>query len=285
MMAKITAQQVKDLREKTSAGMMDAKKALVEADGDEKKAMEILREKGVAKAQKKSGNTAANGLTKVSVHDNKAAIVEINSETDFVAANDDFKNLVDEVGDLIALEQPKDVEAALKLHLGEDGSVEDTIIHTSQITGEKVSLRRFEVMNKNDDENFGAYLHNGGEIGVLVKVSGADKDVAKDIAMHIAATNPEFLSKDDISAERLQHEKDVLTKEALAEGKPANIVEKMVAGRVHKFLAEICLVDQPFVKDPDQTVGQYIESKGGKVEAFVRYQVGEGIDEATEAKD
>ncbi|WP_180993914.1 translation elongation factor Ts [Fructilactobacillus sanfranciscensis] len=285
MMAKITAQQVKDLREKTSAGMMDAKKALVEADGDEKKAMEILREKGVAKAQKKSGNTAANGLTKVSVHDNKAAIVEINSETDFVAANDDFKNLVDEVGDLIALEQPKDVEAALKLHLGEDGSVEDTIIHTSQITGEKVSLRRFAVMNKNDGESFGAYLHNGGEIGVLVKISGADKDVAKDVAMHIAATNPEFLSKDDISTERLQHEKDILTKEALAEGKPANIVEKMVTGRVHKFLAEICLVDQPFVKDPDQTVGQYVDSKGGKVEAFVRYQVGEGIDEATEAKD
>ncbi|POH13373.1 translation elongation factor Ts [Fructilactobacillus sanfranciscensis] len=284
-MAKITAQQVKNLREKTSAGMMDAKKALVEADGDEKKAMEILREKGVAKAQKKSGNTAANGLTKVSVHDNKAAIVEINSETDFVAANDDFKNLVDEVGDLIALEQPKDVEAALKLHLGEDGSVEDTIIHTSQITGEKVSLRRFAVMNKNDGESFGAYLHNGGEIGVLVKISGADKDVAKDVAMHIAATNPEFLSKDDISAERLQHEKDILTKEALAEGKPANIVEKMVTGRVHKFLAEICLVDQPFVKDPDQTVGQYVDSKGGKVEAFVRYQVGEGIDEATEAKD
>lgn len=284
-MAKITAQQVKDLREKTSAGMMDAKKALVEADGDEKKAMEILREKGVAKAQKKSGNTAANGLTKVSVHDNKAAIVEINSETDFVAANDDFKNLVDEVGDLIALEQPKDVEAALKLHLGEDGSVEDTIIHTSQITGEKVSLRRFAVMNKNDGESFGAYLHNGGEIGVLVKISGADKDVAKDVAMHIAATNPEFLSKDDISAERLQHEKDILTKEALAEGKPANIVEKMVTGRVHKFLAEICLVDQPFVKDPDQTVGQHVDSKGGKVEAFVRYQVGEGIDEATEAKD
>lgn len=284
-MAKITAQQVKDLREKTSAGMMDAKKALVEADGDEKKAMEILREKGVAKAQKKSGNTAANGLTKVSVHDNKAAIVEINSETDFVAANDDFKNLVDEVGDLIALEQPKDVEAALKLHLGEDGSVEDTIIHTSQITGEKVSLRRFAVMNKNDGESFGAYLHNGGEIGVLVKISGADKDVAKDVAMHIAATNPEFLSKDDISAERLQHEKDILTKEALAEGKPANIVEKMVTGRVHKFLAEICLVDQPFVKDPDQTVAQYVDSKGGKVEAFVRYQVGEGIDEATEAKD
>lgn len=284
-MAKITAQQVKNLREKTSAGMMDAKKALVEADGDEKKAMEILREKGVAKAQKKSGNTAANGLTKVSVHDNKAAIVEINSETDFVAANDDFKNLVDEVGDLIALEQPKDVEAALKLHLGEDGSVEDTIIHTSQITGEKVSLRRFAIMNKNDGESFGAYLHNGGEIGVLVKISGADKDVAKDVAMHIAATNPEFLSKDDISAERLQHEKDILTKEALAEGKPANIVEKMVTGRVHKFLAEICLVDQPFVKDPDQTVGQYVDSKGGKVEAFVRYQVGEGIDEATEAKD
>ncbi|WP_429971905.1 translation elongation factor Ts [Fructilactobacillus sp. Tb1] len=285
MMAKITAQQVKELREKTSAGMMDAKKALVEADGDEKKAMEILKEKGIAKAQKKSGNTAANGLTKVSVHDNKAAIVEINSETDFVAANDDFKNLVDEVGDLIALEQPKDVEAALKLPLGEDGTVQDTIIHTSQITGEKVSLRRFVTMNKTDNEAFGAYLHNGGEIGVLVKISGADKDVARDVAMHIAATNPEFLSKEDISADRLQDEKDKLTKEALAEGKPANIVEKMVAGRVHKYLAEICLVDQPFVKDPDQTVGAYVESKSGKVEAFVRYQVGEGIDEATEAKD
>lgn len=284
-MAKITAQQVKELREKTSAGMMDAKKALVEAEGDEKKAMEILKEKGIAKAQKKSGNTAANGLTKVSVHGDKAAIAEINSETDFVAANDDFKNLVDEIGDLVALEQPKDVESTLKLNLGENGSVEDSIIHTSQITGEKVSLRRFETMTKNDDESFGAYLHNGGEIGVLVKISGADKDVAKDVAMHVAATNPEFLSKDDISEERFNHEKQVLTDQALEEGKPANIVEKMVAGRIHKFLAQICLVDQDFVKDPDQTVGQYVESKGGKIEAFVRYQVGEGIDEATEAKD
>ncbi|USS87348.1 translation elongation factor Ts [Fructilactobacillus hinvesii] len=282
-MAKITAKQVKDLRDKTSAGMMDAKKALVEADGDEKKAIEILREKGVAKAQKKSGNTAANGLTQVATDGNKAAIVEVNSETDFVAANDDFKNLVDAIASAVALEQPADVDAALKLSLGDD-TVEDAIIHTSQITGEKITLRRFETMTKTDDQVFGKYLHNGGEIGVLVKLDGANATVAKDVSMHVAAENPEFLTQDDISAERLEHEKEELKKEALNEGKPENIVEKMVAGRLHKFLAGICLADQPFVKDQDQTVAHYVEANGGKLLAFVRYQVGEGIEEATEAE-
>ncbi|USS90993.1 translation elongation factor Ts [Fructilactobacillus carniphilus] len=284
MMANITAKQVKELRDKTSAGMMDAKKALVEADGDEQKAIEILREKGVAKARKKSGNTAANGLTQVAIDGDKAAIVEVNSETDFVAANDDFKNLVDAIASVVALEQPEDVAAALQLSLGDD-TVEDAIIHTSQITGEKITLRRFETMTKSGDQIFGKYLHNGGEIGVLVKLDGANETVAKDVAMHVAAENPEFLTQSDISAERLDHEKEELKKEALNEGKPENIVEKMVAGRLHKFLAGICLADQPFVKDQDQTVAQYVESNGGKLAAFVRYQVGEGIEEATEAED
>ncbi|USS86554.1 translation elongation factor Ts [Fructilactobacillus cliffordii] len=284
MMANITAKQVKELRDKTSAGMMDAKKALVEADGDEQKAIEILREKGVAKARKKSGNTAANGLTQVAIDGDKAAIVEVNSETDFVAANDDFKNLVDAIASVVALEQPEDVAAALQLSLGDD-TVEDAIIHTSQITGEKITLRRFETMTKSGDQIFGKYLHNGGEIGVLVKLDGANETVAKDVAMHVAAENPEFLTQSDISAERLDHEKEELKKEALNEGKPENIVEKMVAGRLHKFLAGICLADQPFVKDQDQTVAQYVEGNGGKLAAFVRYQVGEGIEEATEAED
>ncbi|USS93930.1 translation elongation factor Ts [Fructilactobacillus ixorae] len=281
MMADITAKQVKDLRDKTSAGMMDAKKALVEADGDEQKAIEILREKGVAKAQKKSGNTAANGLTQVAIDGDQAAIVEINSETDFVAANDDFKNLVDAVASVIALEQPADVAAALKLSLGND-TVEDAIIHTSQITGEKITLRRFATMTKTADQTFGKYLHNGGEIGVLVKIDGANETVAKDVSMHVAAENPEFLTQADISADRLDHEQEVLKKEALNEGKPESIVEKMVAGRLHKFLAGICLADQPFVKDQDQTVAQYVEANDGKLAAFVRYQVGEGIEEVSE---
>ncbi|USS85776.1 translation elongation factor Ts [Fructilactobacillus myrtifloralis] len=281
MMADITAKQVKDLRDKTSAGMMDAKKALVEADGDEQKAIEILREKGVAKAQKKSGNTAANGLTQVAIDGDKAAIVEVNSETDFVAANDDFKDLVDAVASVIALEQPADVEAALKLSLGND-TVEDAIIHTSQITGEKITLRRFATMTKTADQNFGKYLHNGGEIGVLVKIDGGNETVAKDVSMHVAAENPEFLTQADISADRLDHEKEELKKEALNEGKPESIVEKMVAGRLHKFLAGICLADQPFVKDQDQTVAQYVEANDGKLAAFVRYQVGEGIEEVSE---
>ncbi len=201
------------------------KKALVEADGDQQKAIDILREKGVAKAQKKSGNTAADGLTRVAIHDDRAAIVEVNSETDFVAANDDFKDLIDAITDQIALEQPANLEAANELHL-EDGKVQDEIIHTSQITNEKITLRRFETMTKTSDQSFGAYLHNGGQIGVLVKLDGANSTIAKDVAMHVAAENPEFLTKDDISKERLEHETEVLKKEALSEGKPANIVEK-----------------------------------------------------------
>ncbi|UDM31664.1 translation elongation factor Ts [Lentilactobacillus laojiaonis] len=281
-MANISASQVKELREKTSVGMMDAKKALVAADGDFDKAIAFLREKGIAKAAKKDGNVAANGLAQVAVHNNDAAIVEINSETDFVSTNDTFNDLVDMVTDVIAIKKPNSMEGALALPTPK-GTINDAIIETTQITGEKVSLRRFEVVNKDDNQNFGFYLHNGGLIAALVVVEGADEATAKDVAMHVAATNPEFLDKDQISSDRLAEEKERLTQEALKEGKPANIVEKMVDGRMHKYLAEICLVDQPFVKDPDQTVGQYVASKNGTIKSFVRYEVGEGIEKVAKS--
>ncbi|MCL8495419.1 translation elongation factor Ts [Apilactobacillus sp. F1] len=276
-MAKITAAQVKELREKTSVGMMDAKKALVASDGDEKKALEYLREKGIAKAEKKSDRVAAAGLTRVVTHGNDAAIVEVNAETDFVSGNDDFKNLIDLIAAKIVEAKPADVEAALALDV--DGeTVNDKIINTTQITGEKITLRRFVVLTKNDDESFGHYLHNQGLIGALVQIQGVDETVAKHVAMHIAATKPEYLDRNDVPQERLEAEREELKKEALQEGKPENIVEKMVEGRLNKFLAEISLADQEFVMDSDKTVAEYVKENGGQLKAFVRYEVGEGIE-------
>ncbi|KRK98201.1 translation elongation factor Ts [Secundilactobacillus odoratitofui DSM 19909 = JCM 15043] len=277
-MASINAKLVKELRDKTSVGMMDAKKALVATDGDMEKAVDFLREKGIAKAEKKSGNVAANGLAHISVDGNTAAITEINSETDFVATNDRFKNLVNTITDLIATQKPADLDAALALKNDAGQTVNDLIIEQTQVTSEHTSLRRFAVVEKNDNEVFGAYLHNGGQIAALVVLEGTDESVAKNVAMHVAAVNPEFVSRDDIPAERLDHERDVLKKEALNEGKPENIVEKMVEGRLRKFLSEISLADQEFVMDSDQTVSQYVASKGGKLKSFVRYEVGEGIE-------
>ncbi|MCY9806750.1 translation elongation factor Ts [Lentilactobacillus senioris] len=276
-MASISASQVKELREKTGVGMMDAKKALVAADGDFEKATEILREKGAAKAAKKNDKVAANGLARIAVHDNDAAITEINSETDFVSTNDTFKDLVDMVTDVIAIKKPNSMEGAMALPT-DKGTIHDAIVETTQVTGEKVSLRRFQVVTKEDDEVFGTYLHNGGLIGALTVLKGVDDSVAKQVAMHVAATNPQFLNRNDVPAERLAQEKEELTKEALNEGKPEKIVEKMVEGRLNKFLADICLEDQPFVMDPDQTVAQYVASKGGSITSFVRYEVGEGIE-------
>ena len=276
-MAKITAAQVKELREKTSVGMMDAKKALVASDGDEKKALEYLREKGISKAEKKSDRVAAAGLTRVVTHGNDAAIVEVNAETDFVSGNDDFKNLIDLIAAKIVEAKPADVEAALALDV--DGeTINDKIINTTQITGEKITLRRFVVLTKNDDESFGHYLHNQGLIGALVQIQGVDETVAKHVAMHIAATKPEYLDRNDVPQDRLEAEREELKKEALQEGKPENIVEKMVEGRLNKFLSEISLADQEFVMDSDKTVAEYVKENGGQLKAFVRYEVGEGIE-------
>ena len=276
-MAKITAAQVKELRDKTGVGMMDAKKALVATEGDMEKAIDFLREKGMAKAAKKSDRIAAEGLADVEVKGNVAAIVEVNSETDFVAQNDQFKALVKRLATLVAENKPADVEAALKIST-DKGTVNDEIIEATQVIGEKITLRRFELVEKADNENFGAYLHMGGKIASLVVVEGADEATAKDVAMHVAAINPKYVNRDQVPAEELAHEREVLTEEAKNEGKPEKIIEKMVEGRLNKFLAEIALDDQEFVKDPDQTVAKFVASKGGKVKSFVRYEVGEGIE-------
>ncbi|MDV0430081.1 translation elongation factor Ts [Lactiplantibacillus sp. DA1] len=276
-MAKISAAQVKELRDKTGVGMMDAKKALVETEGDMEKAVDVLREKGVAKAEKKSGRVAAEGIAAVAIKDNKAAIVEINCETDSVASTDKFKDLVAEVADKIAEEEPASVDDALALKTT-NGTVKDDVIETTQVTGEKISLRRFQVVEKGADQNFGSYIHNGGQIAALVVLDGADGATAKDVAMHVAAINPEYVNREQVPADRLAHEKDVLVKEALNEGKPEKIVEKMVEGRLNKWLSEISLDDQEFVKDSDQTVAHFVESKGGKVNSFIRFEVGEGIE-------
>ena len=224
-MAKISAAQVKELRDKTGVGMMDAKKALVAVEGDMEKAIDFLREKGMAKAAKKSDRVAAEGLANVAVNGNKAVIVEVNAETDFVAQNDQFKALVKHIADVIAENTPADVEAALQLKT-DKGTLNDELIEATQVIGEKISLRRFEVVEKADADNFGAYLHDGGRIAVLSVVEGADEATAKDVAMHVAAINPKYVNRDEVPEAEVAHEKEVLTEEAKNEGKPEKIIEK-----------------------------------------------------------
>ena len=280
-MAEIKAAQVMELRKKSGAGIMDAKKALVASDGDMDKAMDYLREKGIAKAAKKSDRVAAEGLADIAVSGNTAAIVELNSETDFVAASDPFKDLLKKVTKLISENKPANVEEALAMKT-ENGTLNDDLISTTQKTGEKISLRRFAVVEKNDNDSFGAYLHQGGQIAALVVLEGGNEDAAKDVAMHVAAINPKYVNRDEVPEAEVAHEKEVLTEEAKNEGKPEKIIEKMVAGRLNKFFAEVALDDQDFVKDPDLTVAKYVASKNGKVKSFVRYEVGEGIEKKEE---
>ena len=277
-MAQISAQLVKQLRDMTGVGMMDAKKALVQTEGDIDAAVDYLRENGLAKAAKKADRIAAEGITSVLVDGNVAVVLEVNAETDFVAKNDKFQALVAKLSEVILANKPANLEAALEI-VTPEGKVSDVIAEATTVIGEKISLRRFEIVEKSDADAFGAYLHMGGRIGVLTVLEGStDADAAKDIAMHVAAINPKYVDRSEVSADELEHEKKVLTEQALNEGKPANIVEKMIAGRLNKFLAEISLNDQPFVKDPDKTVSKFVASKGGKVKLFHRYEVGEGLE-------
>lgn len=277
-MAQISAQLVKQLRDMTGVGMMDAKKALVQTEGDIDAAVDYLRENGLAKAAKKADRIAAEGITNVLVEGNTAVVLEVNAETDFVAKNDKFQALVAKLSQLILENKPANLEEALAISTPE-GTVSDLIAEATTVIGEKITLRRFEIVEKSDADAFGAYLHMGGRIGVLTVVEGStDESAAKDVAMHVAAINPKYVDREQVSAEELEHEKKVLTEQALNEGKPANIVEKMIAGRLNKFLAEISLNDQPFVKDPDTTVSKFVASKGGKVKLFHRYEVGEGLE-------
>ena len=277
-MAQITASLVKELRERTGAGMMDCKKALTQTDGDIDAAIDYLRENGIAKAAKKADRIAAEGLSYIEVKGNKAVILEINSETDFVAKNEKFVALVKNVAEAILAAEPKTLEEALQVE-AQGGTVEAVINEGIATIGEKLSLRRFEVVSKSDADAFGAYSHMGGRIGVLTLVEGStDEEAAKDVAMHIAALAPRYLDESEVPADVLEHEKKVLTEQALNEGKPANIVEKMIVGRINKFLEEITVVKQKFVKDDSFTVEKFVASKGGKLAKFVRYEVGEGIE-------
>lgn len=277
-MAQITASLVKELRERTGAGMMDCKKALTQTDGDIDAAIDYLRENGIAKAAKKADRIAAEGLSYIEVKGNKAVILEINSETDFVAKNEKFVALVKNVAEAILAAEPKTLEEALQVE-AQGGTVEAVINEGIATIGEKLSLRRFEVVTKTDADAFGAYSHMGGRIGVLTLVEGStDEEAAKDVAMHIAALAPKYLDESEVPADVLEHEKKVLTEQALNEGKPANIVEKMIVGRINKFLEEITVVKQKFVKDDSFTVEKFVASKGGKLAKFVRYEVGEGIE-------
>ena len=277
-MAQITASLVKELRERTGAGMMDCKKSLTQTDGNIEAAIDYLRENGIAKAAKKADRIAAEGLSYIEVKGNKAVILEINSETDFVAKNEKFVALVKNVANAILAAEPKSLEEALQVQ-AEGGTVEAVINEGIATIGEKLSLRRFEVLTKTDADSFGAYSHMGGRIGVLTLVEGStDEQAAKDVAMHIAALAPRYLDESEVPADVLEHEKKVLTEQALNEGKPANIVEKMIVGRINKFLEEITVVKQKFVKDDSLTVEKFVASKGGKLAKFVRYEVGEGIE-------
>ena len=278
----ISAKLVKELRDKTGAGMMDCKKALVETDGDLDKAIDYLRENGIAKAAKKADRIAAEGAVYIAAEGNEAVIVEINAETDFVARNETFQELVKKIASHILATKPADVEALYNSEL--DGETVTSIMNNAVATiGEKLNIRRFAVETKTDNDTFGQYMHMGGRIGVLTVVEGTtDEAVAKDVAMHAAALNPKYVSRDQVDQAELDHEREVLRQQALNEGKPEKIVDKMVEGRIRKYLEEICIVDQPFVKDSDQTVQQYLDSKKASIRSFVRYELGEGIEKREE---
>ena len=277
----ITAALVKELRERTGAGMMECKKFLTETDGDIDAAIETMRKAGMAKADKKAGRVAAEGLAKIkSSDDNKnAVIVEVNSETDFVTKGDDFKGFVDEIADCVLENKPADLEALLALPLASGTTVEDRRKELIAKIGENLGVRRFEIIENADV--IGTYQH-GERIGVMVELEGGDAELGKDIAMHIAASKPVCIAESDVSKEALDKEREIFSAQAAESGKPENIIEKMVEGRIKKFLKEVTLLGQPFVKDPDQTVEQLLKSKNASVKRFIRFEVGEGIEKKEE---
>ena len=280
----ISAEQVKKLRERTGAGMMDCKKVLTETNGDEEKAIELLRERGIAKAAKKSDRIAAEGLVTTYVtEDHKiGAVVEVNAETDFVAKNEEFRAFVRDVAKQIVDKAPATVEELLaqKSEAEPDKTVQEVLTNKIATIGENMSIRRFERF-----EGTGlveSYIHGDGKIGVLVEMEGGDSTLAKDICLQIAAARPEFLSREDVPEDRVAHEMQILKAQAVNEGKPEAVAEKIVQGRIGKFYGEICLIEQEFVKDPSQKVGKLVEAKGAKILRFVRFEKGEGLQKREE---
>ena len=277
----VTAQMVKDLREKTGAGMMDCKKALAETNGDLAAAEEFLREKGIAKANKKESRIAAEGLAAIYAEDKKAVILEVNSETDFVSKNEEFKSMIDSIGAALLKSDAKTLEEALELPC-EDGTIHDLIVTKTAKIGEKLSLRRFEIVSLNDGDVLGSYIHMGGRIASLVVLKGGNEEVAKDVAMQQAAMKPEYVFIADVSEEVVAKEREIQKELAISEGKPADIAEKMVEGRIKKFYKEICLVEQAFIKDGSMSVSDYVKKNNGEIIKAIRYEVGEGMEKRSD---
>ena len=279
----ITAELVKQLREKTGAGMMDCKKVLTETDGDMEKAAELLRERGIAKAAKKSGRIAAEGLVAAYVSEDKkvGSIVEVNAETDFVAKNDEFVNFVNDVAEIVAKTNPADVEALLETtYKNEEKTVKEVLTEKIATIGENMTIRRFERFESQGLVE--SYIHGAGKIAVLVNFAKGESNLAKDVCMQIAAARPEYLNREAVPQDRVEKEMEILKAQAMNEGKPAEIAEKMVQGRIGKFYSEICLVDQEFVKDPNIKVGDLIKNNGAEIVGFARFEKGEGIEKKEE---
>lgn len=272
---------IKELRDLSGAGLMDCKKALEASNNDIDEAIDYLRKKGISKAAKKADRIAAEGLSTVVIDGNNASIVEVNCETDFVAKNEKFVNLVNKIAELIVKNDVKTMEEAMSLST-EEGTLNDTIVNFTATIGEKISFRRFARLSKTDSQNFGSYIHMGGRIAVLTLLEGADEETAKDVSMHAAAMRPSYVKREDVPAEEVERETSVLKEQAMNEGKPAEIAEKMVNGRINKFYKEICLEEQDFVKDSDMTVGAFVKSKNGSIVNMVRFEVGEGIEKKEE---
>ncbi len=277
----ISASLVKELREKTGAGMLDCKKALEANDGNIDASVDWLREKGISKAAKKSDRIAAEGVAAIKVDGNNAVILEMNSETDFVAKNAEFTSLVEDILTALINSDATTLEEALALPYG-DGTINDLIVSKTATIGEKLSLRRFAKIAKKDNETFGSYIHMGGKIAVLIVTANTSEDVAKDVAMHAAAMRPQYVKISEVPAEEVAREEEVLKEQAVNEGKPKEIAEKMVKGRINKFYKEICLEEQPFVKDGDIDVKTYVKNNGGEIVSMYRYEVGEGMEKREE---
>ena len=272
-----TAQDVKNLREKTGAGMLDCKKALDETKGNIEEAINWLREKGISKALKKAERIAAEGLSEAVSNDTNAVIIEVNCETDFVARNEEFKTLINTIANAILNNEVKTMEDANKLVVDNETIEEKIVAFTAKI-GEKISFRRFEKLAKTESQEFGIYSHMGGKITSVVVIEGNNHEVAKDIAMHVAAMNPSYLVSSDIPEDVLNKEREIIKEQSMNEGKPAEIAEKMVEGRIRKFFKEVCLVEQEFIKDSSLSVGNYAKNNNCSIVKMVRYEVGEGIE-------
>ena len=273
----ISASMVKELREKTGAGMMDCKKALVETNGDMEKAIDYLREKGISKAAKKAERIAAEGLSNIYIKGNDAVVVELNSETDFVAKNAEFKELLDKIGNTILENNVTSMEEALNTKCG-DETINDLIVNATAKIGEKISLRRFEKVTKTDSQVFGSYLHMGGKISSLTIIEGGNEEVARDVAMQAAAMRPQYINIESVPTEDLEREKAVIKEQVINEGKKPEFADKIVEGRIRKFYEETVLEEQAFIKDSGLTVKAYLENNKATLVILVKYEVGEGME-------